>query len=66
MNLSERMLLFAISESEPARFAEISIRTRMRTDYLDLKLDDLQSRGFIKLWDGKYTLAKGVKESLLN
>ena len=66
MNTSEKLLCFHISEAQPATFAEISCRTQMRTDYLDLKLDDLQNRGFINFWEGKYSLAKGVKESFLN
>ena len=66
MNLSEKMLLVAISESEPISFAEISCRSQMATDFLGLKLDDLTDRGFVHLWDGRYSLAKGVRESLLN
>ena len=65
MNTSEKMLLFAISESQPANFAEISCRTQMATDFLGLKLDDLTDRGFIHLWDGRYSLARGVKEAIL-
>jgi predicted transcriptional regulator len=65
MNADDKRLLYAISESEPASFADISFRTRKETIFLGFKLDDLQHRGFIRLRDGKFSLAKGVKESLL-
>ena len=65
MNLSEKMLLFAISETQPATFAELSIRSQMATEFLSLKLDDLTDRGFIRIWNGEYSLARGVKEAIL-
>ena len=65
MNVADKILLVAIGECEPGSFAEISLSTRMATDYLGLQLDDLQTRGFIHLRHGRYTLAKGVREGLL-
>lgn len=65
MNSDDKRLLYAIAESEPAAFADVSFSTRMDTIFLGIKLDDLQHRGFIRLCNGKYSLTNGVKELLL-
>jgi len=65
MNMSEKMLLFVISESEPANFAQISCHTKMATDQLNYRLDDLISRGFVRIRNSKFSLAKGVREAIL-
>lgn len=65
MNVSERRLLFELTAG-PANFAELSCRSRMGTDFLSFALDSLVSRGFVERDGDSYTLAKGVREHILN
>ena len=64
MKPADKNLLLAIAESEPATFADISIRTRMATIYLGSRLDDLLNRGFIRMEGPKYFLSTGVLEHI--
>lgn len=64
MRADDRYLLCAIAEGEPCTFADISFRSKMATDFLGPRLDDLQTRGFILLHDNQYSLAKGVRDHL--
>ena len=64
--MHDKILLFSIREAQPCTHAEISMLARLKNPYLLMKLDDLLDRGFLLIRDSRYSLAKGVKEHLMN
>lgn len=66
MNVAEIQLLCIISETQPTSYANLSMNSRLASHFLRPKLHDLADRGYIRLREGRYRLAKGVKETLLS
>ena len=64
MNAAERIILFAISDSNGPTFADLSLRLGMSTPGLEHTLHNLARRNFVAENDGRYTLRPGVKVAL--
>lgn len=65
MNQRDIYLLAIIAECETASYSAISLRSRTPDYFLGPQIDDLVNRGFVKIEDSRYRLAKGVKETVL-
>ena len=66
MTTDQKRICFELSDAGVAEFSELSMRTRMDTDFLRRTLDDLVTRGFVLHDKHLYRLADGVRQQLLS